>query len=230
MKRHSTDDQIDALSALELALGQRIAMVRAARGLTLERLSNMTGFTKGYLSKIENSKVIPPIGTLIRIASELGAEVADLLQSADSRKTEPIAIVRADQRQRVLKGGTSFGYDYIALAEDRHDKRMEPFIMIFPENVDKHVHFEHEGEEFFFVLTGEVEFEALLDGASKRWMLASGDSVYFDSKIPHRGRSVRGESQVLVVIYHPVANHVAGVAENRSGQRPRGSEGEQGYG
>ena len=68
------------LSALELALGKRIAQVRAARVLTLEQLSVKTGFTKGYLSKIENSKVIPPIGTLIRIARELEADVAELLQ------------------------------------------------------------------------------------------------------------------------------------------------------
>ena len=203
MKRPSAEDQIDALSALELALGQRIAEVRAARGLTLERLAAMTGFTKGYLSKIENSKVIPPIGTLIRIARELGAEIADLLQSARSAASEPISIVRRDQRQRVMKGGASFGYDYIALAEDRHDKCMEPFIMIFPEDVDKDVHFDHDGEEFMFVLSGEVEFEALLDGVPKRWVLAVGDSAYFDSKIPHRGRSLAGQSQVLVVIYRP---------------------------
>ncbi len=213
MKRQSTDEEIDDLSALELALGQRIAQVRAVRGLTLDRLSNMTGFTKGYLSKIENSKVIPPIGTLIRIAGELGAEVADLLQSASNTRPEPIAIVRADRHRRVLKGGTSFGYDYIALAEDRHDKRMEPFIMIFPEDVDKDVHFEHEGEEFFFVLTGRVEFEALLEGCSRRWVMSAGDSVYFDSRIPHRGRSVCGESQVLVVIYHPLAHHLPAAAQ-----------------
>jgi transcriptional regulator with XRE-family HTH domain len=208
MKRQSADVQTESLSALELALGQRIAQVRAARGLTLDRLSSMTGFTKGYLSKIENSKAIPPIGTLIRIARELGAEIADLLQSAKNSQAEPISIVRRDQRQRVLKGGASFGYDYIALAEDRHDKCMEPFIMIFAEDVNKDIHFEHEGEEFFFVLSGEVEFEAVLEDVAQRWVLSVGDSVYFDSRIPHRGRSLRGESQVLVVIYRPVGDHL----------------------
>ena len=66
----------------------------------------------------------------------------------------------------------------------------------------------NEGEEFFFVLSGEVEFEAVLEDVAQRWVLSVGDSVYFDSRIPHRGRSLRGESQVLVVIYRPVGDHL----------------------
>ena len=52
-----------------------------------------------------------------------------------------------------------------------------------------------------FILSGEVEFEATIDGRNKTWILSPGDSVYFDSRTPHRGRSLDGESRALVVIY-----------------------------
>jgi transcriptional regulator with XRE-family HTH domain len=196
---------VSAPSTLELALGRRIVQLRATRGLTLDRLAQMSGFTKGYLSKIENSKVIPPIGTLIRIARELDVEISDLLQSAGVAPQPPVSIARGDRRARVVKGEATFGYDDVPLADDRHDKHMEPFVMLFQEHVDKDIRFEHEGEGFMFVLSGRVEFEAMLEGGLKRWVLSVGDSAYFDSQIPQRGRSLGGESEVLVVIYRPRA-------------------------
>lgn len=197
------DSKAHALTALELRLGKRITELRTARHFTQDKLAAAAGFTKGYLSKIENSKVIPPIGTLVRIALVLDADVADLLGTEDSRNhNEKICVVRSWERETVIRGGSAFGYDFVALAHKRLHKQMDPFVMVFPPAIDKDIRFEHVGEEFMFILSGEVEFEAEIDGRNKTWILSSGDSVYFDSTIPHRGRSVRGESRALVVISH----------------------------
>src|SRR5690606_10073190 len=107
-----------------------------------------TGFTKGYLSKIENSKVIPPIGTLVKIAQALQTDLAELLETeSQAERNDGICIVRSWDRETILRGGSSFGYDYMALANKKRHKHMEPFIMVFPSNVDTDVRFEHEGEE-----------------------------------------------------------------------------------
>lgn len=190
-------------TAVELQLGQRIAALRAEVGFTLDRLAVEAGFTKGYLSKIENSKVIPPIGTLVKIAQVLNTDLANLFGNdmPDVANDEAICIVRSWEGETAVRGGSSFGYDYVALAHKRHHKKMEPFIMVFPSEVDKDIRFEHEGEEFMFILSGKVEFEAEIGGRMKTWVLSAGDSAYFDAEIPHRGRSLRGESRALVVIY-----------------------------
>lgn len=188
-------------SNIELQLGSRIGRLRVSRGFTLDQLASQTGFTKGYLSKIENSKVIPPIGTLVKIAKSLNTDLTDLLEPDPDADDSPVCVVRSWQRESVVKGASSFGYDYTALAHKRPHKQMEPFIMVFPSQVDREVRFEHEGEEFMFVLEGEVEFEAVIDGRPVTWILSPGDSVYFDSRTPHRGRSLSGDSRVLAVIY-----------------------------
>jgi transcriptional regulator with XRE-family HTH domain len=191
----------DATKA-ELQLGERIAALRAAVGFTLERLAIETGFTKGYLSKIENSKVIPPIGTLVKLVKVLGTDLADLFANGSAEPAnDAVSVVRSWERETAVRGGTSFGYDYVALAHKRHDKQMEPFVMVFPSEVDKGIRFEHAGEEFMFILSGKVEFEAEIEGLTKTWVLSPGDSAYFNAEIPHRGRSLRGESRALVVIW-----------------------------
>lgn len=189
----------DAPTAIELQLSKRISKLRAARGRTQDQLAAATGFTNGYLSKIENSKVIPAIGTLVKIAQVLDTDVAELLEPEDAPdQTDAICVVRSWQRESVIKGGSSFGYDYAALAHKRHHKQMEPFIMVFPSKVDRDIRFEH-----------EVEFEATVDGRNKTWILSPGDSVYFDSRTPHRGRSLNGESRALVMIYRSKATTIS---------------------
>jgi mannose-6-phosphate isomerase-like protein (cupin superfamily) len=60
--------------------------------------------------------------------------------------------------------------------------------------------FEHAGEEFIFILRGKAEFETKRNGKIEKWILDKGDSLYVDSLIPHRGRSLNGEAEALVVV------------------------------
>lgn len=193
---------------IERELGPRISLIRRGAGLTLEQLAARTGFTKGYLSRIENSKVIPPIGTLVRLANVLGVGVADLFDArVPAILADRVSFVKRHEQRGILRGGSSFGYDYFALASRRNSKHMTPFIMIFPEKLDKDVKFDHEGEEFVYLLEGRVEFRLVVDGRAQSFVLEPGDSLYFDSTLPHSGRSLQGESKAIVV-----------VAENASSQ------------
>lgn len=199
---HPPESVAPILSRIEEQLGRRVSELRQARGYTQDRLAAETGFTKGYLSKIENSKVIPPIGTLVKIAQALRTDLAELLETETQvERNDGICIVRSWERETIVRGGSSFGYDYMALANKKRHKHMEPFIMVFPSDVDTDVRFEHEGEEFLFILEGEVEFSVESEGKPRVWVLSPGDSVYFDSRIPHRGRSLKAESRALVVVF-----------------------------
>jgi transcriptional regulator with XRE-family HTH domain len=188
-----------AAAMLEKLVGSRIAEARARAGITLDRLAGLTGFSKGYLSKIENSRKVPPIGSLARIAAALKTDITDLLHPPSAAPEGGLSVVRAGERRPVVRGGTAFGYDYVSLADNRRDKKMEPFLFTFPSRIDKYVFFEHEGEEFMFVLTGRVEWQA----GSRKLVLEPGDSIYFDARMPHRGRALDGEATALVVTCSP---------------------------
>lgn len=178
-------------------LGEHLKALRAARGMTLDRLAAATGLTKSYLSKIQNSRKLPPIATLSRIAQALGTGIGsffgDILEAR-----EGASVVRKAERLPVVRGGTAFGYDYVSLAHKRLSKRMEPFVFTFPSKIDTHVFFDHGGEEFVFILSGKVVFQV----GDERWTLEEGDSIYFDAAIPHRGWSVgRDDARALVVVH-----------------------------
>ena len=181
---------------------KNIKKLRKQKKITLQQLADLTGLTKGYLSKIERAKKAPPYSTLNKIAVALNVDAAFLLgdnynQSHDKR----ISFTRKHKRKRIeqlgsIADGSLYGYRYEALAHDKHGKNMEPYI-IEPAFKDE-VLFQHEGEEFMFVLEGKHEF--IYDGET--FIMEKGDSVYFDAAVPHTGKSLgQKKAKLLAVLF-----------------------------
>jgi transcriptional regulator with XRE-family HTH domain len=179
----------------EHEIGKNVRMMRKLKELTLEDLAQRTGFTKGYLSKVENSDKAPPVSTLLNIAKALEVSVSELF--GESREPTSLSLVKKDERLQMARNGTRFGYSYETLAHKYPNKKMEPYILTIPPDIEEHPLFEHPGEELLFVLKGSLKF---LHGDNE-YLLEKGDCLYFDSGIPHRGFALRGgEVKILIVI------------------------------
>jgi len=184
-------------------IGNKIQEKRKLENKTLDWLANKTGFTKGYLSKIENGNKIPPLGSLYRISKALDLDISKLfkdsheqkISSADNYKKH-YSIVKKNERPAVIRGATTFGYNYNGLAGFSNHSTMQPFLFTFPKMIKKNIFFEHEGEEFIFILKGKVEWHI----GYEKFILNPGDSLYLDSKIPHKGRAINGDATALVVV------------------------------
>lgn len=181
----------------ERSIARNIKTLRLNKKMSLDELSKLTDLTKGYLSKIERSNKAPPLSTLNKIALTLGVDVTFLMkEDTEKVKDTKLTIVRKDKGKKVITKGALYGYEYEAIAYNKQGKNMEPFI-ITPA-LDKEVIFQHDGEEFMYVLEGTHEFT--YDG--RKYILKKGDSIYFDSRIPHSGRSLGNKkAKILTVIY-----------------------------
>ena len=185
---------------VESEIGRRIKASRINRRFTLEQLARQTGFTKGYLSRIEKSEKSPPLSTLGIIARVLGITISFLV-GEEEQKTS-FGIVKKGERPLIARKGTAFEYSYEAVAHTFPNKKMEPFILTLPLKPKKKTIVQHEGEELLFVLEGTMKF---LHG-NREYIVEEGDCIYFDSGLPHFGESVgRKEAKCFMVIYTPPA-------------------------
>ncbi len=182
----------------EKRISERIRNLRLEKGLTLDRLASITGLTKGYLSRIENSDKSPPFSTLTKIASAFNTDIISFLfdENEGSSGTN-LDIVRAESRREIGRRFAPEAYGYESLAYRMRGKNMEPMLVTMDEKAPI-VEFHHEGEEFIYILEGELEF--YYEG--KAYILGPGDSIYFNSGVPHSGRSL-GQDPVrfLCIIY-----------------------------
>ena len=185
---------------VESEIGSRIKASRINRKFTLKQLADQTGFTRGYLSRIEKSGKSPPLSTLGIIARVLGITISFLV--GEEKQQTSFGIVKKGERPLVTRKGTALDYSYEAVAHTYPNKKMEPFILTLPYKPKKKTLHQHEGEEILFVLEGTMKF---LHG-NREYIVEEGDCIYLDSGLPHFGESVgRKDTKCFMVIYTPPA-------------------------
>lgn len=173
-------------------------------GLTLDQLADRSGFGKSYLSRIENGKKVPPIGTLVQIAAVLEFDVAALIAPSEPVPLwNGVTFIKADEKRPTVLGGSAFGYNYFGITDTSTRHAMQAFFFTFPEEIEKFVFFQHDGEELLHIVSGSVEWQV----GSEKYIMETGDTIHFDSSLPHRGRSLTGPAVALVVMHSPTTSN-----------------------
>jgi len=183
---------------LEKQIADKIRKNRKRKGYTLDQLGKRIGLSKGLLSKIENCQVSPPIATLSKISCGLDIPMGTFFDSQDAIAEEKYAVTLKDNRKQVNRKEAMAEINYFSLSGFKSDKLIEPFIVKYPvikKNPTKL--YDHPGEEFLFVLKGEIEFVY----GEKIIQLKPGDSIHFDPSIPHRARNAgKIKSECLIIV------------------------------
>jgi len=187
--------------AKELRLGAKIRTLREAKKLSVTEAAERAGLTAIVLSQIESEAVTPPVATLLKLANALNVHIGDFF--SDVAPPKRYEVVRKGDHKRVARRPTPekspLSYSYESLSFRLAERHMEPFLVEFDIDIDEQVPpVSHRGEEFMYVLDGEIEFHA--DDEVVR--LHEGDSLYFDSSMPHAfiGKGDR-KPRAVVVIY-----------------------------
>lgn len=182
-------------------VGARIKRLREDRGLSREDVATRSGLNIDFLSAVEEENIYPSLGPLLKIARVLGIRLGTFLD--DQLSQDPL-IVRLDQRREelsMLKGKDKpVALKFHSLGRGKKDRHMEPFyIEILPEPAeDKKLSF-HEGEEFIVVLSGEVE----VFYGQEVHVLKTGDSIYYNSVVPHYVSCRGSRAEIYAVLYIP---------------------------
>jgi transcriptional regulator with XRE-family HTH domain len=184
----------------KLHIGRKIRELRKKSGLILQGLSDRTGLSKPLLSQIEKEMVSPPIATLLKISKALNIDIGFFFQ--DNYPEEKVVLVKKDESKVIDSryfGREESGYYYEALAYKKSKKYMEPFLVEFKrKKAEKLSYFSHDGEEFIYLLEGVLEFRT----ENQQYILYPGDSLYFESSIPHAYRALeRKNARALTVVY-----------------------------
>ncbi len=165
----------------EAEIGVKVKLLRLERGLSLQDLANATGFTRGYLSKVENSKKAPPVSTLLILAKAFGVNISTIFSGEENKTT--ITLVKKSERKSMARNGTAFGYSFEPLAHRFPQRHMDPYILTLPLKPRRRAVFQHKGEELLMVLEGTMRFMY----GGKEFIVEEGDCIYFEASTPHFG-------------------------------------------
>lgn len=186
-------------------VGSKIKGLRETKNLSVEEIAESTGLSVEQITSIENDQNLPSLGPLIKIARALGVRLGTFMDDNDS--LGPV-VTRAEDREKDSSISFSNGVvdarkhmEYHPLAQQKAGRHMEPFIIdINPtDNLDYKLS-AHEGEEFIYVMEGEIEVEY----GKEKYLLKQGDSIYYDSIVKHHLHGALGKSaKILALVYIP---------------------------
>lgn len=176
------------------ALAQRLRALRQARAWTLKQAAEATGVAASTLSKIENSLLSPTYDNLIKIAAGLDLDVAELFTASDAHMGTGR---RSLSRQGEGRQYETPYYDHRLLCTALSHKRMMPFhTRVKARSFDEFQDWSrHGGEEFVYVLEGEVQLYTEFYEPAR---LKAGESFYIDSRMGHRVISLSPEDAIVL--------------------------------
>ena len=186
-------------------IGSKIKGIRETKNLSIEEIAERSGLSVEQITSIENDHNLPSLGPLIKIARALGVRLGTFLDDSDA--LGPV-VTRAADRER--DSSISFSNDaidarkhmeYHPLAQQKAGRHMEPFVIdINPAEAPNFQLSAHEGEEFIYVMQGEIE----LVYGKETYHLYQGDTIYYDSIVKHHLHGAPGKSaKILAVVYIP---------------------------
>jgi len=185
-------------------LGAKIKAYREFRMISLNDLAFKADLDVKQLERIEEKGVVPSLGHLIKITRALGVRIGTFLD--DHGQIGPV-VVKAGEEKAALSFSTKddsarHHLSFYSLAQDKTGRHMEPFMIeMEPSNHSDYKLSSHEGEEFIYVLEGEVE----INYGKELYHLHTGDSIYLDSVIAHNVHAAgNNKARVLGVVYYPL--------------------------
>ncbi len=178
-------------------VGINIQRKRKERHITLRELAAKLDVSASFLSQVETGKASPSLSTLKSIADALQTTIGALIGEAEHVSKD--LITRESERPSLQQIGDKI--KICMLTSPDPNKQMEPLLFNMKEKAESgETVYKHFGQEFVLVVKGSLEIT--LNDA--RYILRKGDSIYFNSTVPHSFRNVhKGETEALWVITPP---------------------------
>ncbi len=168
-------------------IGAHLRQLRTRRSLSLAQVADAVGISVGFLSALERSQMSGSVGTLRKLARFYKTNILEFFDArgAGSRQVRP-------GDRKVLEAGEGVRMELLAWG----NTVMEPHLFRVAPSAGSGDPYAHEGEEFIYVLRGDLEIML----AGDKYHLKPGDSFYFESATPHRWKNPgRKETWVLWV-------------------------------
>lgn len=175
------------------SFGKRLRELRLQRGMTLQDLAVISGFSKAFLSRLESGDRRASLPAVLALCKIFRVSLASLFESPAPGAL--CTIVRAaDVVEKTING-----LKYAPLSIAGRMFNVQPIRVRISPSRRGNEHYHHEGEEWVYVLHGKLT----LSLAGTTYDLDEGDAAHFESRLPHRLIARGGRDAEILVVAAP---------------------------
>ena len=174
-----------------MEFNEKLQELRKQKGLTQEELADRCELTKGYISQLENDLTMPTIPTLNDLMVALGS---DLKTFFSDETPEQVVFTRDDFFEK-----EGDGQKIVWLVPNSQKNEMEPIYTEIAPQTTLSKDMPHEGEEFGYVLEGEIEIVI----GNNTYKCKKSDSFYFVSNKVHYIKNTKNTTAKIIWVSSP---------------------------
>lgn len=174
--------------------GLKLKRIRQEKSLSLQQLSEKSGVSVSMLSQIERMKADPTMTTLIKICKGLNITITSLFED----NNEEQFIVRKDKRKTIMLPNSKVKYQLLSTSTRGN---LEMLLVELAPGQEDRQRITHYGEESGFIVKGELTIML----GEEEYILCEGDSIHFNSTIPHRFINHTEETSISVWAMSPAS-------------------------
>jgi transcriptional regulator with XRE-family HTH domain len=181
-------------------LGEKIRILRKKLEMTQKELAEQVGLTPSFISQLEKNLISPSLDSLLKLSDKLNTQPIYFLTDEEDTPLQKM-VIKPNERQEIFPQKFKKGELKLQLLiSDTFNRRMEPYLLTIQERavIDGHF-YSHKGDEFAYVMKGELEVEI----QNGKQLLREGDSLYLGSTFPSKWKNTGKGDAVLLWILSP---------------------------
>ena len=181
-----------------LLIGEKIRDRRLEMKQTVEQLAAKAGVTKGLISQIENNRTLPSFPVLINIIQALELELKSFFESIrDGVPSEKFLLLKAGAAAKIDKEPVK-GFSYSRVFSKTFSFHAIDVVMLeLKPGATRKEMVTTEAFEVKYVINGHIEYQI----EKEKLQLATGDTLAFDGRLPHRIRNAGTKTALLLILY-----------------------------
>lgn len=179
-----------------LQIANRIKEKRKDKKITLEKLAEQAGVTKGLISQIENNRTVPSLGVLLNIIKALNVDFNEFFDKLHNGTMEDILFIPSSEYE-LLQKEYSAGSIYKRILSFKHQGGLVDVVLYRQEIQAERGFVSTNAFEFNYIIRGRVKYTI----EEKSYVLEEGDSFYYDARKPHLSTCLSEPDYLMLVIY-----------------------------
>ena len=180
-----------------LEISKKIKKRRLEKELTVQKLAEKSGVTKGMISQIENGRSIPSLPVLFKIIASLEMAINDFFADMTNILKEEPVIIRKNEDYQDFQKEDAIGYFYKRILVEDIPASTLDFVLLTIEPGATRPMVQTAALEFKYILSGSVNYEI----NENSYELHAGDSIFFNGMLPHAPNTIGNIPSVMLIIY-----------------------------
>lgn len=176
-----------------MSLGQKIGRLRQERGLTLQEVSDGSGLTPSFLSRLERDKVNISVANLRKLALFFNVQMTHFFEGEGNQQAGQI-LRRADRVKLSLDDAPVQVYSLLPPNGDMEARLMEA------QPGSGQQGFSGRGSQMVYLLRGRLQYQL----GEEEYILEEGDTLFYRDDLAHSWVNIGDD--VAVVLTVSVAN------------------------